>query len=145
MLVRDGKGDRDHAGDEVVVRRAADKRICPAAALESWLERRGDAPGPLFQRLRKGGGVAGGRLSGRAVARAVKAAAARAGLDPAAYSGHSPRAGLATSAADAEAGLLEIMRQTRHRSAEAVRRYVRDAERWRRNVTERLFAPPPAP
>ncbi len=94
IVVRAGKGDRERAGEEVAVLRAADVRICPAAALEAWLARCGAAPGPLFQQMRKGDRIAGGRLSGRAVARAVKAAARRAGLDPAVFSGHSPRAGL---------------------------------------------------
>ncbi len=86
------------------------------------------------------------RLSARGVARVVKAAAIGAGLDPALYSGHSFRAGLATSASNAGAGLLHIMNQTRHRSVDTARRYVRDAEIWRNNVT-RLVLPrePPTP
>ena len=51
------------------------------------------------------------------------------------YSGHSLRAGLATSAALAGAQLTSIMKQTRHKSVEVARTYIRDAELWRDNVS----------
>ena len=70
-----------------------------------------------------GGWVRPDRLSAMAVLRAVKGAPARAGLDPATVSGHALRV---------------IMKQTRHRSVQVARGYVRDAELWRDNVT----APP---
>jgi integrase len=54
------------------------------------------------------------------------------------YSGHSLRAGLAT-AAEAEAQLHDVMRQTRHKSVEVTRRYMRSADLWRNNVTEKVM------
>ena len=63
-------------------------------------------------------------LSDRAVARIVKGAAARAGMDPATVSGHSLRGGLATSAAAAGAPERIIMRTTGHRSVLMVRRSI---------------------
>ena len=50
-----------------------------------------------------------------------------AGLERGAYSGHSLRAGLATSAAITGASERSIMAQTGHKSAAMVRRYIRDA------------------
>ena len=64
-----------------------------------------------------------------------------AGLDPERYSGHSLRAGLATAAGDAGAGLAELMRQTRHKSTEVALGYLRPADLWRNNVTEGVFRP----
>jgi hypothetical protein len=61
-------------------------------------------------------------------------------LDPERYSGHSLRAGLATAAGDQGAGLAELMRQTRHKSTEVALGYLRPADLWRNNVTERVFA-----
>ena len=78
-------------------------------------------------------------LSDKAVARLVKQAARDAGLDPERYSGHSLRAGLATAAGDAGAGLAELMRQTRHKSTEVALGYLRPADLWRNNVTEGVF------
>ena len=60
------------------------------------------------------------------VARVTKKLAARAGLDPAKYAGHSLRAGHATAAAIAGASERSIMKQTGHRSVQMVRRYIRD-------------------
>jgi hypothetical protein len=52
-------------------------------------------------------------------------------------SNHQPRAGLATSAA---AGKSEraIMQQTDHRSANTVRRYIRDGNLFRENAAESI-------
>ena len=60
--------------------------------------------------------------------------AAAAGLDPGPFSGHSMRAGFATSAAAAGVEERLIMRQTRHKSAQTVRRYIRDGELFARNL-----------
>jgi hypothetical protein len=69
----------------------------------------------------------------------VKEAAPAAGLDPARFAGHSLRAGLATGAGDAGVGLADVMRQTRHKSPEVALTYLRPADLWRNNATERLF------
>ena len=78
------------------------------------------------------------RLSDKAVARAVKGAMAAIGADPADYGGHSLRAGLATSAAQNGAEERHIMRQTGHKSVQMVRRYFRDSELVRDNVSARV-------
>ena len=77
-----------------------------------------------------------GRLSDKAVARIVKRRAAAVGLDPERYAGHSLRAGLATSAAAAGASERVIMSQTGHRSAEMVRKYIREANLFRGEWTD---------
>ena len=94
---------------------------------------------PLFCAVTKTGRLSGAALSDKAVARLVKQAALDAGLDPERYSGHSLRAGLATAAGDAGAGLAELMRQTRHKSTEVALGYLRPADLWRNNVTEGVF------
>ena len=73
----------------------------------------------------------------------MKAAAERAGLDPTRFSGHSLRAGLATAAGDAGASLPDLMRQTRHKSTQVALAYLRPADLWRNNVTQRVFAGQP--
>jgi integrase len=72
------------------------------------------------------------------VALIVKRRAEAAGLDPERFSGHSLRAGLATSAAAAGAEERDIQRQTRHRSIVVLRRYIRDGELFRANVSGRV-------
>ena len=57
-----------------------------------------------------------------------------AGLDPARYAGHSLRAGLATSAAAAAGASERVMiSQTGHRSADMVRRYIREGSLFQSN------------
>lgn len=74
------------------------------------------------------------RLTDKGVARVVKRAAERAGLDSQRYAGHSLRAGLATSAAAGGAPERAIMRQTGHRSVEVLRRYIRAGTLWDENA-----------
>jgi integrase len=60
------------------------------------------------------------------------------GSRPPGYSGHSLRAGLATSAAIAGASERAIMNQTGHKSAAMVRRYIRDGSLFRDNAAARV-------
>lgn len=55
--------------------------------------------GPIFQQMRKGGEAGLDRLSDWAVVLIAKRYVGHAGFSPDNYSGHSLRAGLATSAA----------------------------------------------
>ncbi|MCB4825346.1 tyrosine-type recombinase/integrase [Roseicella aerolata] len=151
VLVRRSKTDPRGAGQEVAVWANPDEPgFCAAAALVTWLAHRrragdltggtSDAERPLFCAVTKAGRPTGAGLSDKAVWRLVRQAAHDAGLpEPARYSGHSLRAGLATAAAEAGAGLADLMRQTRHRSTDVVLGYLRPAELWRNNVTERVF------
>jgi len=154
LLVRRSKTDQHGQGQEVAVwANPAEPLLCPTVALDAWLGHRTqardlDGPAaesarrerPLFCAVTKAGRPTGAALSDKAVARLVKGAAGRAGLDPGRYSGHSLRAGLATAAGDAGAGLADLMRQTRHKSTQVALAYLRPADLWRNNVTERVFA-----
>jgi integrase len=141
LHLRRSKTDQHGKGELIAIHRGTDSEFCVATALERWIELRGRKPGPLFTRLRKGGRVSSERLRPQAVALVVKRAALASGLNPATFSGHSLRAGLATSAALAGANLKDIMAQTRHRSHDIALRYIRSAEIWKDNVTQLLFAP----
>ena len=107
--------------------RGRNPRTDPVAALEAWLDAARISTGPLLREVDRGGRVGNGRLSDRSVARIVKGAAARVGIDPGSVAGHSLRAGLATSAAAAGAPERSIMRTTGHRSEATLRRYIRAA------------------
>ena len=152
LTVRRSKTDQHGKGQPVAIcANPAEPAFCPAAALETWMAHRRQAADldwaapatlraarPLFCGLTKTGRLTGAALSDKAVVRLVKAAAA-GGLDPERYSGHSLRAGLATAAGDEGAGLAELMRQTRHKSTEVALGYLRPADLWRNNVTEKVF------
>jgi len=69
-------------------------------------------------------------LSGDAIAAIVKQRVAAIGLDPELYSGHSLRAGFATSAAAAGMPSWKIRAQTGHTSDAMLNRYIRAGELW---------------
>jgi integrase len=105
----------------------SDHPACPVTALRAWLDAAGITTGPVFRSIRKGGKV-GGRLTAQSIAAIVKIHAARVGLDPAVFSGHSLRSGFITSAAKRGASIFKMMDVSRHKSVETLRGYVRDAE-----------------
>jgi hypothetical protein len=82
--------------------------------------------GPAFLGVDRHGRVASGRLNAGSIARIVKRAAESAGLDLAGYASHSPRAGFATQAFLNGATEVAIMRQTRHKLLDTLRKYIRD-------------------
>jgi integrase len=114
-------------------------RHCPVAALEGWIARAGLIEGPVFRPLSRHGQVIGARLSGEAVSLIIKDRVAAARIDPAGYSGHSMRAGLATSAAQAGVSTFKIKAQTGHASDAMLSRYVRDGELFADNAAGALL------
>jgi site-specific recombinase XerD len=138
ITLRRSKTDQEGAGRKVAIQYGAHPETCPVLALQAWLQASGVAAGSVFHPINRHGQMRPGRLSGTAVALIVKRYAAKAGLDPAQYAGHSLRAGLATSAAIAGASERAIMAQTGHRSLSMVRRYIRDGNLFRENVTGML-------
>ena len=93
---------------------------------------------PLFPTINRHGTVGDAPMSGRAVAELVKRYAARAGLDPALFSGHSLRAGFATQAALGGASDREIMRQGRWSNPRTVHGYIRTANPLEDNAVTKL-------
>jgi integrase len=138
LTLRRSKTDQEGQGRLVAIPHGARPATCPVRALQDWLAAANLTGGPLFRAVNRHGGVGAGRLSDKAVARVVKRTAARAGLDPARYSGHSLRAGLATSAAQGGADERTIMQQTGHASLLMVRRYIREGTLFRDNAAAYL-------
>ncbi len=136
IFVPRSKTDQEGVGVEIAITRGRTADTCAVAAFVDWKKSSGLTDGPVFRRIRRGGvSIGSDQLTDRAVADIVKRMAGLAGLDPNLYSGHSLRAGLATSAALAGAQLTSIMRQTRHVSPTVASSYVRDANLWRDNVS----------
>ena len=128
LHLRRSKTDQEARGQVVGVAHGHHTFTDPVAALDAWLILRGGQPGPVFTSLR-------GRrpplqpISGNAVSNIVKERAAAAGLAGDRISGHSLRAGHATSAALAGISVERIAAQTRHRRVDTlIERYVRPAQ-----------------
>jgi len=127
---------------EVEVGRGSSEHSCPVHALDQWLHFARKDWGPLFTRTTRDGKRAlESRLNDKHVARLIKATVLKAGLRSdlpekerlALYSGHSLRAGLATAALADE---RDVQRQLGHASAEMTRRYQRNRDRFRVNLTK---------
>ncbi|QEL26986.1 site-specific integrase (plasmid) [Bosea sp. F3-2] len=127
---------------EVEVGRGSADATCPVVALQTWLKLARIAHGPLFRRVTdQGRGVGSERLNDREIARLVKRTALAAGVRGdlsegerrQKFSGHSLRAGLASSA---EADERHVQKQLGHASAEMTRRYQRRRDRFRVNLTK---------
>lgn len=134
VTVRRSKTDQEGAGVDVAIAFGGDPSTCPVRAVRAWLEAGAVREGAVFRAVDRHGNV-GERLAGAEVARVVKRAAARANLDASRFSGHSLRAGLATTAAAQGRADRGIMRQGRWSSRAMVDRYVREASLFADNVT----------
>jgi integrase len=133
------KASQDKA-EEIVVPREDMPKACQA--LEVWAAvAKLEAGAPMFRYVDKHQHIAADRLTGRSVARIVKSSVEKLhkqrGLsDKEAedlvelISGHSLRAGYATSAAARNMPAYRIQSHTRHKSAEMVSGYIREADKW---------------
>jgi integrase len=133
ITLRRSKTDQESEGRKVGIPFGSTPETCPVRSLRAWLEASAATEGPVFREVTRHG-RSKGRLTAQSVALAVKRAAHAAGLDPVRFSGHSLRAGLATSAARAGKSERAIMAQTGHRSEKMVRRYIRDASLFTDNA-----------
>ncbi|MEM6900766.1 MAG: tyrosine-type recombinase/integrase [Pseudomonadota bacterium] len=127
---------------EVEIGRGSSEHTCPVHALEHWLHFARIDFGPVFVRTSRDGKRAlDTRLSDKHVARLIKAAVLKSGVRAdlpekdrlALFSGHSLRAGLASSA---EVDERYVQKQLGHASAEMTRRYQRRRDRFRVNLTK---------
>ena len=134
VTIRRGKTDQEGQGRKLGIPRGSDRATCPLWALEQWCTAAQIDTGPLFRVMNRHGRVLQKRLSAEGVAIVVKRSVEKFGYDPAAFAGHSLRAGLATSAAAASKSERAIMSQTGHRSVITVRRYIRDGNLFRENA-----------
>lgn len=129
ISVRQSKTDQDGQGQLVGVARGDNRLTDPIRALDAWLMTRPVGPGALFSRVVYPGSVTSVRIGPRAVSRLVQQRANAAGFDGIPVTGHSLRAGHATTAAVNGASIDRIAAQTRHRDlGTLLNHYIRPAE-----------------
>ncbi len=136
--VRRSKTDQEGMGRKVGIPHARG-RWCPVEALRAWMDVARIDNGPAFRPVDRHGRITDTRLSGEAVSLVIKERVTVLGMDPAEFSGHSLRAGLATSAAQAGVATWKIRRQTGHASDAMLARYIRDGELFIDNAAGVLF------
>lgn len=127
---------------EVEIGRGSNEQSCPVHALKQWLHFAKIDFGPIFVRTSRNGTKAlDARLNDKHVARLIKSTVQKSGIRTdlpekerlALFSGHSLRAGLASSA---EVDERYVQKQLGHASAEMTRRYQRRRDRFRVNLTK---------
>jgi integrase len=138
LHLRRSKTDQDGRGRKIGIPFGR-TRSCPVAALDAWLAASEITEGAIFRPVDRHGRIQPSRLSGEAVSLVVRERVAAAWFDPAPYSGHSLRSGLATSAAQAGVPTWRIKAQTRHASDAMLSRYIRDGEMFSENAAGALL------
>jgi integrase len=138
LTLRRSKTDQDGQGRKIGIPYGR-TRWCPVAAFDVWLAVSGITKGAIFRPVDRHGRVQRGRLSGEGVSLVLRERVGAAGLDPTRYSGHSLRAGLATSAAQAGVPTWRIRAQTRHTSEVMLARYIREGEIFIENAAGALL------
>ena len=131
--IRTSKTDQRGQGEVVGIPNASDPDICPVSALRRYIdltEKTGISGRPKQEIFKNHGSAARhSRINPRVVAHTVKRLAKGAGLDPKQFSGHSLRAGGATTLAESGVDLAMIVVQGRWKDPKTVsKHYVRPAD-----------------
>lgn len=136
VTIRRSKTDQAGAGKVKGLPYQPDPVLCAIRAIQRWRKvlavRRGRDPlpdEPVFVSIHRG--IYGNEpLTGKWVAKTVKNAILRIGMDPKIYSGHSLRRGFATEAARRGKRLEQIQRHMGHSAISTTARYVEEGTRF---------------
>lgn len=146
VLIRRSKTDQQGKGEHVALFYAVRTALCPVRALQDWMREAQLTEGPLFVRLsghRHTPQLIADPLSPEMIRYVVQTWTARAGVQPeqigAVFSAHSLRAGFITEAARNGRAEWTIAKQSRHKSADVLRSYIRVADTFEGNAGEGLL------
>jgi site-specific recombinase XerD len=139
VTIEKSKTDQEAEGQVIAIVRQPESPYCPVQALQDWLTVAEIERGALFRRMYRGDKVGDSRLSAQSVALVVKEYASRAGLDWERYAGHSLRSGFLTSAAKNRASIFKMADQSRHKSLDVLRQYVKEEELFDDNAGTELL------
>lgn len=139
IQIRQSKTDQLQEGQQIGIPRLKDKDMDAITALAAWQKAADIHEGPLFRSILKSGKASSRRLSDKSVNLIVKKYISLIGLDAELYGAHSLRHGFATYAALHGIEERLIMKQTRHRSVQMVRRYINEADLFTNNPISLIF------
>ena len=139
VLITSSKTDQEGLGQVVAIPRVPGSPYCPVRAVADWMIVAAIAQGPVFRRVHRRDTVGKSRLSPQSVALIIKELAGKVGLDAGRYAGHSLRSGFLTSAARNRASIFKMADQSRHKSLDVLREYVRNEERFEDHAAEGLL------
>jgi len=130
LTVRHGKGDKAR----IVYLTGGGKD-----AVAAWIARRGNAVGPLFLPINKGGTITPRRMSDQAVLALVRRRAARAGVGH--FSPHDLRRTFISDLLDAGADIATVQKLAGHASVATTGRYDRRGEHAKQRAAALLHVP----
>jgi site-specific recombinase XerD len=127
------KTDQKGEGQDVAIPYGSNPLTCPVRSLEDWLSASCISEGPLFRRLDRHGNILG-RLTPQSVRLIVKQCCEKVGMDSEKYGAHSLRSGFCSTAAKAGKAEHQIMKQTRHKRSDSLKRYIKKANLFDNNA-----------
>lgn len=145
VTIRQSKGDQEGRGQFVHL--PATSGIGLLEVVRRWVDCLPYTSGYLFPRITTDRGEPFQHMRGHTMTRGltrssvwliVRARLEAVGEPVAGYSPHSLRAGFATSCAEAGASLIDIQRQTRHRSLSTLLTYIRDADAMKNHALKAI-------
>lgn len=138
LTIRRSKTDQTGKGLRKGIPFGEHAETCAVRAVLAWMDLAHLSSGPLFRGITKNKKVRQSRLSDQVVALIVKKYSGEIGKQTDCFSGHSLRAGFATSASIAGASEASIQRQTGHQSLAVLRRYIRESSLFRENAASKI-------
>lgn len=137
LTIRQSKTDQTAKGEVLPIPYGSNPETCPVRTLQAWLEKAEIKTGSLFRSINKHGHVSSQALCSASVALIVKRNSHFAGKQLA-YSGHSLRAGFCTTAACKGIPEHAIMRQSRHKKSDTLRKYIRMGSLWKDSAVTKM-------
>ena len=126
IFIKRSKTDQSGEGMTKAIPYFENPVYCPVISLKNWIDLNNLNKGKVFN------------MSDKNVALIIKKYTSFAGLDYSKYSGHSLRSGFATSTAESGAEERNIMAMTGHKTAQMVRRYIKEANLFKNNALNKI-------
>lgn len=137
ILLRKSKTDQTGKGCMLPIPYGSNPDTCPVRSILAWLESAGIKEGTIFRGINKHGHISTKGMNSASVALIIKRNEHLKDRE-AQFSGHSLRAGFVTTAAQRGVSEHAIMRQSRHKKSDTVKKYIRIANMWQDSAATKL-------
>ncbi|WP_193354128.1 site-specific integrase [Candidatus Protochlamydia amoebophila] len=137
ITLRKSKTDQEGKGRVIAIPYGSNILTCPVRALNDWLNCSKISEGPLFRPINRHGQIMDKALTSKSVALIIKRNK-HLEKQKHSFSGHSLRAGFATTAAISGVPEHLMMKQTGHKSSDTIRRYIRLGNMWTENTVTKI-------
>lgn len=137
VTLRKSKTDQTGRGEVLPIPYGSNPDTCPVRALKTWMEVAAVSDGFLFRSINRHGHISEKGLCAASVSLIIKRNDHLRGKE-ASYGGHSLRAGFCTTAAVRGVPEHSIMRQSRHKKSDTLRKYIRMGSLWKDNAATKL-------